>query len=638
MCRLRLVPARRLAVALLLILPFAVSLFFYGINLQVFGMAMVLLAGATLYVLWAGLRVGLAIPRNALTAWLAAYWAWLAVSLLWNPLLYVGTIVFWWLSVLFLAYWLYTFLPERDRIWPWLCRAALAIGLALVGVSIHQHFVGHGTPQSVFLDVNLHAALLNLIAIPATGYYFVACVRRDLRNATGIAWLVALFLLFYGILLTTGRGAVFSFLAAISLLLWYAYRRVPGRAVVTVGLLILGAFVLANLSRDGWLVERLAASFADPYRASLDRLLIWQQSWQLLLQSPFWGAGLGIYSLLWPQYRHPGDLSAGFFVHNDYLEIWIEAGLPGLLLFVGVLVAAARLALRAMRNPVLPQATRLEIAGLAGSLGAISVHAFVQFNFYVVPILLLFGAQLARLQHLASRPGHAVSWRFQPSKYFSPGGYRIITFVLLLLPTLYMASVSLSTWQLDRGVALSAEGRIEEADAALSLAHRLWPDADAPLIARADLYRQALGRASSVPERRELFESTRHLLVRAQINNPYRAPIHLLRAELYWQGREFVGDSWAEQAEHAYQEALRLNPRFHLARHGYARLALAQGDEAKARRIAEEGMSYAYSVNEFTLPYYLLTMSLRARAGDREQAEEIRRLIQAYVQSRRAAP
>ena len=31
-------------------------------------------------------------------------------------------------------------------------------------------------------------------------------------------------------------------------------------------------------------------------------------------------------------------MSAGFFVHNDYLQMWIETGLPGLLLFLGVWV------------------------------------------------------------------------------------------------------------------------------------------------------------------------------------------------------------------------------------------------------------------------------------------------------------
>ena len=395
-----------------------------------------------------------------------------------------------------------------------------------------------GTPDSLFLDVNIHAALLNLIALPACGYFMVLLAGPRSSNRTTMFMGLSFFILTYGILLTKSRGGILAFLVCAGILLFIAWRHVPRRVVAIAAGLIALAYLFADLSWAGGLTER-AQTLADLREAGAGRFAIWRQSWLLLQeQSPFWGVGLGIYSLLWPPYRAPQDSSAGYFVHNDYLQIWIEAGLPGLLLFLMLLGGASWTMVRILGNARLPRAARLETIGLGMGLAAIALHSLVQYNFYVVPILLLCGLGLARLQELemAHAVGKPKPWRIQPAKYFSvprlSGGsyfWRRSCRWDISPPSAYR-HISLRI-----GVMLAEAGRTDEAEQALIVAHRFWPDADAPLFMRADLYRFMLMQSTNegmTPRRKVLFDTADELLGEAERRNPFRPHIFTLRAEL----------------------------------------------------------------------------------------------------------
>src|SRR5581483_2192840 len=111
----------------------------------------------------------------------------------------------------------------------------------------------------------------------------------------------------------------------------FAWRAVGARPVLVTAGLLFAAYVAANPVLHGGPSGRLA-TLSDPGNAGVERFLIWRGSWEMLMAKPWWGIGLGSYYLAWPPYRDPADQTLGFFVHNDYLQIWIEAGLPALLL------------------------------------------------------------------------------------------------------------------------------------------------------------------------------------------------------------------------------------------------------------------------------------------------------------------
>ena len=629
-----------LAAPFLFIAAYAVSLFFLGFNIEVFSLSLIWPVAAVFWVLASRYESGLAVPGTVLAMSMLLYWGWQAVTLLWSPVPFVSTTMFWWLSALPLAFWLYLLLP-RERHWPRYAIPILLSGLGLAFTGAYQLLIAGKTPDSLFLDVNTHAALLNLIALPACGYLLVLLSgsRAGIRSAMLMG--LSFFILTYGILLTRSRGGTLSFLVCTGILLAMALRHVPRRIVVIPAGLIALAYLLADLSWAGGLTER-AGTLSDIREAGAGRFVIWSQSWLMLFEhSPFRGIGLGIYSILWPPYRVPQDDSAGFFVHNDYLQIWIEAGLPGLLLFLALLGGALWTTVRILGNAHLPRAVRLETAGLGMGLAAIALHSLVQYNFYIVSILFLYGLGLARLQELEM--AYAVSrprvWLVQPAKYFSAQGYRAIVLLAALLPLGYLASIGISAYQLSRGV---AQERTDEAEHALIVAHRFWPDTDAPLFMRADLYRLVLAQSAgegTVLRQKVLFDAADELLDKAERRNPFRPHTFALRAELYRMTPAFVGPSWREKIEQAYRQAIRLDPRFYQARYGYASyLLLSQGEVGKALEILETGMRYPYRDTDQLVPYLTLTADLRERTGDARGAAELRRRIDSYRKSRERPP
>jgi len=604
----------------------AVSLFFVGFNIEIFAVSMLLLFAALLASVWNGYRRGWTVPLTPLAAALLLYWAWLAVTLLWSPVHFISVVTLWWMSCLPLGYWAYRLLPERGNAWTMVREALPALAMALVAAGIYQVYAFRMQPQTVFLDVNIQVAFLNLVTLPVAGI-FLGALRAERGADKRVLYLGAVFtLLAYGIMLTKGRGGILSFIFGIALLALLGYRHVPRRALAILLVLTLVAFVAANLSWGGELTERIG-TLSDWRSASPERLLIWQQSLALLQQSPLWGLGLGLYALYWPPYRDPFDQSAGYFVHNDYLQIWIETGLPGLLLFLGVLGTAAVTVARVARSRGMPVDRRLELYGLAAGAGAVSLHSLVQYNFYIVPILIVFGLYLGRIQDLAQRTTGSRTVSFSSPRWLGPAGFRLIVSGIVLIPALYFVSMGASAYLMSRGVEAARHGTVEEADAALAAAHRLWPESDAALIARADLHRTVLARLDRglERERKTLFENAQYLLDEASQRNPLRPMSYLVRAELFRQAPALVGEDWAGQVDALYRRVLELNPRYYSARYNYARFLLSRGDAQSARQVLEDGLRYLQAVPPELKPYLLLAAHLSEQTGNPARATELRK-------------
>src|SRR3989344_6943192 len=138
----------RVMIPILAVAVLTASLFFIGTNIVVFSITLGLLITAMAIVLWTAHSETISVPRSALAVSLTLFWLWLAVTLLWAPVAFVSTTMFWWLSVLPLGFWLYTLQPARTRAWPWLAGLSLLVGYGLVLTGAFQHLVRGEIPQS----------------------------------------------------------------------------------------------------------------------------------------------------------------------------------------------------------------------------------------------------------------------------------------------------------------------------------------------------------------------------------------------------------------------------------------------------------------------------------------------------------
>jgi O-antigen ligase len=93
--------------------------------------------------------------------------------------------------------------------------------------------------------------------------------------------------------------------------------------------------------------------------------------------------------------------STTYFVHNDYLQVLLELGIPGLLALLALVLLPLILAWR--RLPALKEDESIRVIGAAAAVAATAIHALVDYPFYVPACLLLFGAAVGVLD--AHLPG-----------------------------------------------------------------------------------------------------------------------------------------------------------------------------------------------------------------------------------------
>jgi O-antigen ligase len=588
------------------------SLFFNGTYIEYFALAGVLLTVLLLAVLWRGYNEGFRLPKTALALSLTLFWAWLALGLIWSRVPYVSMVNFWWVGSIALVFWLATLTPDIERCWQWASRAVFLVGLFLAGMALYQLLILGADPRSTFLSRNSHAAFLILVAIPASSYFLLA--HQNLQRVIAGA---ALFILFLAIAVTGSRGVMLSLLIGAVVIVAVAWRRVPKGRLIEWFVIVAGAYLAANFFLHGWLAGRLGSVLA-PGDAGHDRFLIWHGALKMALDAPWLGIGLGTFWLAWPPYRLPADSSAGFYVHNDYLQLWIETGLPGLLLLLAIEVSVLVLFVRALRNTKVETPVRLEMAGLVGGLMAIAFHSFFDFDLYIHPILLVIGLMLARLQYLDGLQQHTDPFMFAPSLRVGRRAYRAIIILLLLLPVLYFAALGFSARFTVQAREYATQGRWVEASAMLNRAWQLMPSSDMTLVIHAELLRQAIPALppDAQKQRAVLYNEALMLLVTAEKVNPLRAQIYYIRGMLYQQNPDLAGPRSAEFAAENYRQTLRVDPRALWARMGYAQMLLAHGRLADARSVLDEGIGYWYLPEPQAFAYYSLTAQLRRRSGD----------------------
>ncbi|HID48450.1 MAG TPA: O-antigen ligase domain-containing protein, partial [Chromatiales bacterium] len=347
--------------------------------------------------------------------------------------------------------------------------------------------------------------------------------------------------------------------------------------------------------------------------AGHSRFVIWQPAWELFLQHPWRGIGLDTYFMAIPPLLHPRDHSAHFYVHNDYLQLALETGLPGLLLLLGIYGVVLTLLVRVLARVPRGDPRRTALLGLFAALFAFALHSAFTFNFYVMPSMLLAGLLLGRLHTLGDVLAGQAPRVLDLSTRLRPWLYYMLLLLAMLLPAGYFASLGLGHAALVEGRRLLAEGRLPQAHLALLRAQRLTPLVDSPWFLDADLLRRSAELVGDHPCRAAGLLDEAEEKVRAALRrNPLRPQSWYILGKIT--GARQPLDT-ARQQE-LYREALRRDPRFVPARLALARLLLRDEQTEAAYTVLAAGLDYAYRrVTPTLLEYVELSMTTAGKLG-----------------------
>ncbi len=607
---------------LLFVVPATVALLlFTGLESWLLFLAM------TLILLWLSVNFSNLPPRSWLRrgsdvhVLLLLFWLWLALTTLWSRAPAESLFRLWPATLFIPVIWACLLEPDPERFWRRIGFIGTAVAAALAVVSCYQALFLAESARSVFVTRNSHAAFMNLALIPAVAY----AIRSHATQPMSPRWFrpamaMLIVVLSFSIALTASRAGALSLLGGLGMVIAMSARMGLMRQAFAWAGLVVAAFLLSQVMMHAGIATLTERSLFVAH----DRLIIWSRAWDLLMEAPWLGTGIGTYYFAWPPYKNPADPSSGYFVHNDYLQLWIESGVPGvaLLLAFGILLFLRLWS--AVNSRKCGPATGMELTGLFAAVGATAAHSFVDFNYHIPVTVLGIGLVTGRFLRITT-PLTKPAFTWTPSKKVKQGS-RIAALATLALALAYVVTYGLGDVFAKIGTRHAGQGELMAAQSAFRAAAILGRANDRVLSGYADFLRQLLRQlpASASQEKKELFDTAQRQLDRAERLNPLRWDSALIRARLYQDNSELVGDDWLAASTTAYRRALALNPWFHEARAEFAMLMLSTGDPGSAAQVLWSGIHFAYAKTSTLGHYYALALAVHERWGTREQVGAIR--------------
>jgi len=281
---------------------------------------------------------------------------------------------------------------------------AVQVSAGYTGLNLYREFhpgvvTGFQANRNAAADVLLigmaaAAAFLapSLAARPASPQRRRAFALLADRRAAGIFAACVLGVLFFATVLTMSRTGI-ALIPLALLGVWVILRRsladlgawrfLPIAAAAALAVLVVGVMAAGNTN---------LANTAGRFAATGDlRLEIWRDGWFAMQRAWPLGIGLGGVqpALIAVERLEILDSQIPNRMHNDYLELALEAGLVGLVALAAIAVLLARLAWKAWRER--PEQRHLTACGLT-ILAVAAAHSFVDYPLRSMALACLVGA------------------------------------------------------------------------------------------------------------------------------------------------------------------------------------------------------------------------------------------------------
>lgn len=564
-------------------------------HLAVMAIRLLILLFLSLYVM-KGIRVGaLLCPPFPAGPAVLAYLALAVVSTVRSPYTHQSLQ---WLVVLIgyaaLLYLLVSFLVRWNDVVK-LLAVLVGMGFCEAGWGLVQGWwFGMARPTGTFFNPNFLAGYLSIVWAVVLGYLCyvrVGQVRRGhrlglagmIRVPRRIMPIATLTVLLLALVRTASRGGMLAVLVATGVVLGLRFGRRGLGVLLLVALPM--AFLLPNPFHDRLKTEHMA----NP--VSYARWQIWQSSVREMGEFPL-GIGLGLYQYEFPRHNFPVEGQIARYgkiaqtAHNEFLQMGVELGVAGLLVFCWGIAVVAREAAAVLKQR-LTRRQRGLLVGLVAATTGMLAHAAVDATLHepalAVALTLCVGILLSarRLVQRVVEPMSTLPIRF-------PAVWAVVGVVSIVGATAIVIRVGLAWAAFDAGSQALAQRDLHKA---------------------IDRYQVAVALDSG------------------------KALYHSSMGAAYFQAFERTGDGAAAQAAiEELQSAMILNPLDGrlpgLLGHVYAALSRTDSaqnlpEEQRTSHLRSAAAAYerAVALEPFT-PWYRLELGrLHLAFGDSERAE-----------------
>jgi O-antigen ligase len=339
-------------------------------------------------------------------------------------------------------------LPQRRRLSAWL----LAFGAVSVFLGFSQVAEGPASSLRFFANTNPTEA----VGFFANRNHFAALLYVMILLAAAWASGTATQLLAAPAERRFEAGLILPMLVSFTLLVMFVAGEVLSRSRAGLGLTIvalLGAFVLAysdRRARSGMTSARLLLGLAiltalvlvqlglyrvlerfasDPLADA--RIAFARNTLEAALAFFPVGSGIGTFTVVYPTFEKTGDLMANTFAnhaHNDFLELWLEAGVPGAAVLALCVIWLLRQTIRVWRagSRDTPSVDVLLARAASLAIGLVVAHSLFDYPLRTAAMMTLVAFCCALLTppaghtHLGDGTTESGAGRFEPGMRRAP--------------------------------------------------------------------------------------------------------------------------------------------------------------------------------------------------------------------------
>lgn len=224
---------------------------------------------------------------------------------------------------------------------------------------------------SFFPDPHMFSFFLGLL-IP------IALVMFIRNKPSRLFYSVCFLLLIFADALTFSRGGYLGLAAGAGAFLAVFWQKIGLK--YKLGALFLALAAVLVLIVPNPVSQRFASSFNLKEGSNEGRIEMWTKASEIALDNPLLGVGIGNYPL---EIKASADYREPIYAHNTYLDIASETGIISALIWIGILISAAKAFYKKAQKDII-------FLGCFASIIIFSAHSFFETAIYSPVVLTLF--------------------------------------------------------------------------------------------------------------------------------------------------------------------------------------------------------------------------------------------------------
>jgi O-antigen ligase len=183
------------------------------------------------------------------------------------------------------------------------------------------------------------------------------------------------------IIFARSEGAYFGIAAGL-IFLGFTIKKLRWPTIMAICVLIIVILFIPPLKNYVW----QQISFQND--SGKVRLLMWQESWQMLKDRPLFGAGLAGYQQTFAPYHKAKHIEIYLYPHNLFLNFWSELGIFGLIVFILIILNFFRTGFKNLKKSK-NYSYELTVA-LMAAMVVLLVHGLVDVPYFKNDLSILF--------------------------------------------------------------------------------------------------------------------------------------------------------------------------------------------------------------------------------------------------------